>query len=399
MGILKKIFKGVKKVFKKIGKAIKRAFKKVGKFMGKLGILGQIGLTFLLPGLGGLLGKAATFLGSSSSALLQGVGRVLQTAVNFGKTAGKVFNTITDAVGGFVKEVGGGFLSKMGVSDATLAKFGLNPEGGFQSWMDGIGKSVGAVRESAAGIFDPFKKDALGLDFNQRSILSRAADSVADVVPASSSEAAFQAIDEAASGSLMGTPQTTGSLSEYIKRPDLENVVPAFDLEASIKAFDEAARAKPLTTDSLSKYIKRPKEVGGYPVNEAMLKPEGLNPAEAVEAVFEETAKGATEKNESFLTSFMDSLKDQVKQVPGKIGSNVISSLETAGTNYINQQLGIMPQTEQVQTASGGLAYTSGVDYSLQSSPFMSTFTQGMVNTNYNALFDQIYSYQPRGYA
>ena len=360
MGILKKIFKGVKKVFKKIGKAIKRAFKKVGKFMGKLGILGQIGLTFLLPGLGGLLGKAATFLGSSSSALLQGVGKVLQTAVNFGKTAGKVFNTITDAVGGFVKEVGGGFLSKMGVSDATLAKFGLNPEGGFQSWMDGIGKSVGAVRESAAGIFDPFKKDALGLDFNQRSILSRAADSVADVVPASSSEAAFQAIDEAASGSLMGTPQTTGSLSEYIKRP---------------------------------------KEVGGYPVNEAMLKPEGLNPAEAVEAVFEETAKGATEKNESFLTSFMDSLKDQVKQVPGKIGSNVISSLETAGTNYINQQLGIMPQTEQVQTASGGLAYTSGVDYSLQSSPFMSTFTQGMVNTNYNALFDQIYSYQPRGYA
>jgi hypothetical protein len=88
---------------------------------------------------------------------MQGVGKILQTAVNFGKTAGKVFSTVTDAVGGFVKEVGGGFLKKMGVSEAAIGKMGMNPEGGFQSWMDGIGESVGAVRESAAGILDPWK--------------------------------------------------------------------------------------------------------------------------------------------------------------------------------------------------------------------------------------------------
>ena len=33
MGVLKKLFKGVKKVFIKIGKAIKRSFKAFGKFM------------------------------------------------------------------------------------------------------------------------------------------------------------------------------------------------------------------------------------------------------------------------------------------------------------------------------------------------------------------------------
>ena len=58
MGFFKKIFKGIGKVFKKIGKGIKSAFKKFGKFMGEAGILGQIAMMFILPGVGQLLGKA-----------------------------------------------------------------------------------------------------------------------------------------------------------------------------------------------------------------------------------------------------------------------------------------------------------------------------------------------------
>ena len=58
MGFFKKIFKGIGKVFKKIGKGIKSAFKKFGKFMGKIGILGQVAMMFILPGVGQLLGKA-----------------------------------------------------------------------------------------------------------------------------------------------------------------------------------------------------------------------------------------------------------------------------------------------------------------------------------------------------
>jgi len=323
MGLLKKIFKGVKKVFKKIGKAIKRTFKKIGKFMGKLGIIGQIGLSFLLPGVGGLLGKAATALGGSSSALFQGIGKVLQTAVNFGKTAGKVFSSVTDAVGGFVKEVGGGFLSKMGVSDATLTKFGMNPEGGFQSWMDGVGKSVGAVRESAADILDPWKTDAQGMDFHARSV----------------AEKEYQTYRE--------DTQKIDSLLNESRTPE------------------EIARLK----------NAQPGDVG-------------YDPVEATEAVIEQTAKAATEQNESLFGKLANNMKDRF-----------VSDITQAGSNYLMQATGLMPQTQQIQTASGGMAYTSGVDYSLQSNPFMSTFNQGMVNTNYNALFDQIYSYQSRGYA
>ena len=54
--VLGKIFKGIKKVVKKIGRGIKKVAKKVGKFVGKiiaplqkLGIVGQIGLLFLMP--------------------------------------------------------------------------------------------------------------------------------------------------------------------------------------------------------------------------------------------------------------------------------------------------------------------------------------------------------------
>ena len=39
----------IKKFFKRIGRAIKKGFKKIGKFIGKLGIVGQIGLMFLMP--------------------------------------------------------------------------------------------------------------------------------------------------------------------------------------------------------------------------------------------------------------------------------------------------------------------------------------------------------------
>ena len=52
MGFLRKVGKKIKRAFKKIGKKIKRAFGKVAKFFGKLGPLGSIALSFLLPGIG-----------------------------------------------------------------------------------------------------------------------------------------------------------------------------------------------------------------------------------------------------------------------------------------------------------------------------------------------------------
>ena len=53
----KKIFSGVAKVFRKIGRGIKKVVKKVGKFVGKLGIVGQLGMFMLMPHIGSWIWK------------------------------------------------------------------------------------------------------------------------------------------------------------------------------------------------------------------------------------------------------------------------------------------------------------------------------------------------------
>ena len=71
MGIFSKIFKGIKKVVKKIGKGIKKVVGKIGRAFGKFGIVGQLGLMFLMPyaltGLSSLWGTAARTAGVTAS--------------------------------------------------------------------------------------------------------------------------------------------------------------------------------------------------------------------------------------------------------------------------------------------------------------------------------------------
>ena len=71
MGVFSKIFKGIKKVVKKIGKGIKKVVGKIGRAFGKLGIVGQLGLMFLMPyalnGLASLWGTAARTAGVTAS--------------------------------------------------------------------------------------------------------------------------------------------------------------------------------------------------------------------------------------------------------------------------------------------------------------------------------------------
>ena len=120
MGFFSKIFKGVKKVFKKIGKGIKSAFKKVGKFMGKLGIVGQIGLGLLLPGIGGMLGKWAVTAMGSSSAIVSAAGHFVNAAVNIGTKVGSVFKTVTQGVTNVIGETVGAALNKVGLDGVVL---------------------------------------------------------------------------------------------------------------------------------------------------------------------------------------------------------------------------------------------------------------------------------------
>tara|TARA_E500000318_G_scaffold74060_1_gene68716 strand:+ start:2961 stop:4322 length:1362 start_codon:yes stop_codon:yes gene_type:complete len=158
MGFFKKIFKGIGKVFRKIGRAIKKGFKKFGKFMGKIGIVGQLAMMFILPGIGGALmkgfgamagnmaGLTGSFAGLSGTALgtvVKGVGTVLKGAHGFVQTGVNAFKTVTSGIMEFGKTA----LNKIPgikISGAKANFFGAN------SVMEGI--SV-----DAANIANPFR--------------------------------------------------------------------------------------------------------------------------------------------------------------------------------------------------------------------------------------------------
>ena len=158
MGFFSKIFKGVKKVFKKIGKGIKSAFKSVGKFMGKLGIIGQIGLGLLLPGLGGMLGSWAGTLMKSGSFIARGAGQFINAAVNIGTKIGSTFKTITEGVTSVIGETVGAVANKLGLAE-PLSNIGIKVGG--KDFSSVFGKVSDAVSNIAGEGKNLFSMDTL----------------------------------------------------------------------------------------------------------------------------------------------------------------------------------------------------------------------------------------------
>ena len=105
MGLFKKIFKGIKKVAKKIGRGIKKVVGKIGKAFGKLGVVGQLGMMFLMPhmmaGLGTFWNGFGTFaskLASSQGVAGQLFGKTLSAIHTAGSMVGKVYTGVTDTI-------------------------------------------------------------------------------------------------------------------------------------------------------------------------------------------------------------------------------------------------------------------------------------------------------------
>ena len=108
MGIFSKIWKGIKKTVKKIAKGIKKVFKKVGAAIGKLGIVGQIGMMLLMPyamgALGSFFGATGKIATWSSSLLTKGgfarsaLAHTLNAVNTAGTFIGKIYTGITDTI-------------------------------------------------------------------------------------------------------------------------------------------------------------------------------------------------------------------------------------------------------------------------------------------------------------
>ena len=114
MGFFSKVWKGIKKTVKKVARGVKKVVKKVGKAFGKLGVVGQLGLMFLVPyamnglgtfwkGFGGFANKLATS-GNVASSLF---GKTLSAVHTAGSMVGKVYTGITDTISNAVDVVRG----------------------------------------------------------------------------------------------------------------------------------------------------------------------------------------------------------------------------------------------------------------------------------------------------
>ena len=170
MGFFSKIWKGLKKTVKKIGKGIKSAFQKFGKFMGKIGILGQVAMFFIMPYVGAALGGmftgaagalATNTVGGALGAVGQAAGKVMQFVGNTVGKAGTVFSNITkgvtDTLGNFAKTASNKMFGTtfeasanfFGAGDSAFSRsFGADSK--FQNLTKDFSKVTRAIEETVA---------------------------------------------------------------------------------------------------------------------------------------------------------------------------------------------------------------------------------------------------------
>lgn len=161
MGKLRKIGKKIARGIRKVGRKLKKGLGKVAKAFGKLGPLGSLALSFILPGVGGAI---SNWFGNlpSSNFLVKIVNGIKDGASFIKDGVGTVFNKVTDAIEygmnavskpfmqegargtgsafrDFVSDVTGGFVEKstVGVEDAAT-KLGLKPEEVMAAIDDGL---------------------------------------------------------------------------------------------------------------------------------------------------------------------------------------------------------------------------------------------------------------------
>lgn len=157
MGLFKSIGKGIKKTFKSIGRGIKKAFKQFGKFMGKIGVLGQVAMMFILPGIGGALAKGwgaiagqtaaqvattatATAAGSAATANAIAAGATKAAAAASGASAAAASTAASSAT------IAAGQAAGATATQIAAAKgvIGTAKATGLMS-MGAVGKGVGTV--------------------------------------------------------------------------------------------------------------------------------------------------------------------------------------------------------------------------------------------------------------
>jgi len=126
MGKLKKIGKKIGRGIKSVGRKFKKGLGKIAKAFGKLGPIGSIALSFMLPGIGTWISSVA-----QGSSFLAPIAQGLVNAGNFIKDGvGTVFNRVTDAIEYSMNKVSS-FVGGEGMVGSNFRNWVSETTGGF----------------------------------------------------------------------------------------------------------------------------------------------------------------------------------------------------------------------------------------------------------------------------
>lgn len=126
MGKLRKIGKKIGRGIKSVGKKFKKGLGKIAKAFGKLGPIGSIALSFMLPGIGAWISSVA-----QGSSFLAPIAKGLVNAGNFIKDGvGTVFNRVTDAIEYSMNKVSS-FVGGEGMAGSNFRNWVSETTGGF----------------------------------------------------------------------------------------------------------------------------------------------------------------------------------------------------------------------------------------------------------------------------
>jgi len=126
MGKLRKIGKKIGRGIKSVGKKFKKVLGKIAKAFGKLGPIGSIALSFMLPGIGTWISSVA-----QGSSFLAPIAKGLVNAGNFIKDGvGTVFNKVTDAIEYSMNKVSS-FVGGEGMAGSNFRNWVSETTGGF----------------------------------------------------------------------------------------------------------------------------------------------------------------------------------------------------------------------------------------------------------------------------
>ena len=197
MGLFSKIKKGFKKIVKKVGRGIKKVAKGIGKVLGKiakpfqkLGILGQIALSFIMPwAVGGIMkgmgylasssfGTFASGLAGKSNLFVKAAGKLAQ-GINFG--AAKINQAYTFISDGISKG-----LDWVGEQGAKLKKGITNKFDAAKEWVTGTptyDDEIGKELFAGDDIFADVRQDVVNIgEQSAQTIKSKGLDTTKDLV-------------------------------------------------------------------------------------------------------------------------------------------------------------------------------------------------------------------------